>query len=96
MPSDDLVMGRGELKRVREWALAKLSAGNEPPWTWYQLMKLREAIDALLVGMDATQPTGDLRGSAQRSGSGLQLVGEAGLQDSVQRHPSPNKIPLPT
>jgi hypothetical protein len=30
-------------------AIEKLTTGNEPPWVWYQLMKLREASEALVA-----------------------------------------------
>jgi len=36
-----------ELQRVRQWAHDKIDAGSEPPWAWYQYMKLIETIDAL-------------------------------------------------
>ncbi len=75
---------RAELERVRDWAIQKLATGNEPPWSWYQHMKLREALDAILAGMDTTQPTADSRGSVRRSGNGLRLVGEADRQESAQ------------
>lgn len=29
------------------WAKGMLQAGQEPPWVWYELMKLREALEAL-------------------------------------------------
>lgn len=45
-----------KLRDVREWAKAKIRAGNEPPWTWYQYMKLIEAIDTILDGAAATAP----------------------------------------
>jgi hypothetical protein len=89
-------MDRAELERVREWAIHKVTTGNEPPWSWYQHMKLREALDAILAGMDATQPTGDLQLSVQRRGGGLQLVGEVDRQDTVQPRSRPRAIPLPT
>lgn len=44
---------RTELQKVRDWADAKLAAGEEPPWAWFQYMKLREVIDDTLAGMDA-------------------------------------------
>ena len=46
---------RDELERVREWAQDKLQGGSEPPWAWYQYMKLVEAVTAILDGMDATR-----------------------------------------
>lgn len=96
MPSDDLVMGRGELERVREWALQRLAAGSEPPWSWYQLMKLREAIDALLEGMAVTQPMAGSQESPLRSGTCLRLVDEVDPQDTALHRRFPHKIPLPT
>ncbi len=71
-------MTRDDLERVREWANAKLATGEEPPWAWYQYMKLRETLDAILAGMDAkcvvTVPE-DSQPAAQRPGTGhLRLV----------------------
>ncbi len=56
MMNHDPRMMREELERVREWAIEQLAAGNEPPWSWYQYMKLREAAESILAGMDVTQP----------------------------------------
>jgi hypothetical protein len=72
-----------ELLHVREWAIERLTTGNEPPWSWYQLMKLREASEALIAGMEATQPMADLREPASRPGVGLRLVVDR--QDNAQR-----------
>jgi hypothetical protein len=41
-----------ELQRLRDWADAKVTANQEPLWTWYQFMKLREALDAIVGGME--------------------------------------------
>ena len=46
-------MTRQELQRLRTWADAKIAAGQEPQWAWYQLMKLREALDAIIGQMEA-------------------------------------------
>jgi hypothetical protein len=42
-------MDQAELERVRDWATAKIVHGSEPPWAWYQYMKLRESLEAILV-----------------------------------------------
>ena len=89
-------MTKAELERVKDWAIDRLSTGNEPPWTWYQLMKLREASEALLAGMEATQPTADSRQSERRQGAGLRLVGATDPQDSVQHRPDAVRVQLPT
>jgi hypothetical protein len=86
-------MGRGELERVRDWAIAKINEGSEPPWSWYQLMKLREAVEAILAGMAVTQPMEDSQRPERRRGGGLRLVDSTDQQDSAQDHQPP--IPLP-
>ena len=30
-----------------KWAVEKLNGEQEPPWVWYELMKLRESIERL-------------------------------------------------
>lgn len=41
-------MTADELQRLRNWADAKIATGAEPAWAWYQYMKLREALDAVI------------------------------------------------
>lgn len=48
-------MTRADLERMRSWADAKIATGEEPPWAWYQYMKLRETLDAIIAGMASTQ-----------------------------------------
>ena len=40
---------------MRDWADQKVAVGAVPPWTQYQYTKLREAVDAILVGMDSVR-----------------------------------------
>lgn len=89
-------MTTAELKRVREWAIERLTTGNEPPWSWYQLMKLREASEALLAGMETTQPTGDLQAPEARRGAGLRLVGATSQLETAQPHQAGVPVQLPT
>ena len=51
-------VGQEDLERVRlrAWAQEELATGEEPPWAWYQYMKLRETLDAILGGMEAVMP----------------------------------------
>ena len=42
-----------ELERVRDWADAKLSSGNESARVLRQYAKLREALDAILDDLTA-------------------------------------------
>lgn len=46
-------MTRQELQRLRAWADGKITADQEPQWAWYQLMKLRESLDAIIGQMEA-------------------------------------------
>jgi hypothetical protein len=87
-------MMEGELQRVREWAQAKLDAGHEPPWAWYQYMKLREALDAILAGMAATTTESSPQ-SEERQATYLRLVDSTCPQDSAQRHRPEPPVPLP-
>jgi hypothetical protein len=86
---------RDELERVRKWADDKLTTGDEPPWAWYQYMKLREAVDAILTGMDSTSPMASLQQAEPRQETHLRLVGSTYPQDTAQPHPSAPLVPLP-
>ncbi len=46
---------RSKLENIREWADAKIASGQEPPWAWFQYMKLRETLDAILAGVDSVE-----------------------------------------
>ena len=45
-------MTKEELCKVREWADTQIAAADLPA-IWYQLMKLREALDAIIVVLDS-------------------------------------------
>jgi hypothetical protein len=89
-------MGRDELERVRNWADDKLATGAEPPWAWYQYMKLRETLDAILGGMSAVTPLpANSPESGPRQDSGLRLVVCNSQPGSVRRHQSDEPVLLP-
>ena len=46
---------QAELARVRDWANRQSANGGEQPWSAFLLTRLAETIDALLVGMAASQ-----------------------------------------
>ena len=83
-------MNRDELQRVRDWADQKVTMGAEPPWRWHQYMKLREAADAILLGMDSTRtvtgPLGSREGEQRRGIGHLRLVDNS-LPNSAQPDP---------
>ncbi len=86
---------RSKLEVVREWANAKIASGQEPPWAWFQYMKLRETLDAILAGMDSVT-TENSQKSAQYPGKHLQLVKATDPQDTAQRRPVGLPTQLPT
>lgn len=87
-------MTKEHLGAVRAWANERLATGGEPPWSWYQLMKLREALDAILAGMDATRPLGSPQ-SGEHQERRLRLVADADQPDSAPRHPDTVPVRLP-
>ena len=52
-------MSRADLDRVREWAIAKLSACQEPLCTGHPYIKLLELVDTVLVKMNSDTPSWD-------------------------------------
>jgi hypothetical protein len=89
-------MTRAELERVREWALQKIATGEEPPWAWYQYMKLRETMDAILAGMDTVTPqTENSPREAPRQGTRLRLVEATCSPDTAQHHRADEPVQLP-
>ena len=46
------------LDTAKEWARERLRSGMEPPWAYYRLMQLIDAIDSLAAGAAAVNPTG--------------------------------------
>lgn len=93
MRGSNFIMKRDELQNTLDWAKEKLASGQEPPWAWYQYMKLRETLEAIMDGMDAT--TESLQQSEQHPGRHLRLVETIDQQDSVRRHPSDDPVQLP-
>ena len=77
---------KADLERVRAWAREKIQGGQEPPWAWYQYMKLVETLDAILAGMAATITTESSQQSDSRPGGHLRLVGSTRPQDNAPPH----------
>ena len=67
---------RADLERIHKWASGKIGAGNEPPWAWYQYMKLRETIDAILGGMAVVTTTAEFTAIGATAGSRSPTSGE--------------------
>lgn len=78
-------MTREELQKIRGWADDKIATGIEPPWSWYQLMKLREALDAILSGMPVPDAGVKFR---------PHLVGKEPPKDEVTTAEIPVQLPM--
>lgn len=83
-----------QLQDVRQWANDKIAGGQEPPWAWYQYMKLVETIDAILSGAQlvTTENSPQLE---ERRDAHLRLVGSTYQQDDVQPRPSDLTVQMP-
>ncbi len=87
-------MTRDELQQFRDWADGKIATGAEPPWAWFQYMKLRETLDAILAGM-AVATTENSQQSEEQLGKRLRLVDETYQQDTVPLRPSDEPVQMP-
>lgn len=83
-----------EMDTLLEWTKAKLAKGDEPPWSWYQLMKLRETLEAIMAGMAATTTASSPQsaGSQERH---LRPVDSTDQRDGAPRHPTGLPVLLP-
>ena len=86
---------RRELVTIREWANAKIASGQEPPWAWFQYMKLRETLDVILDGMDC-RTLEQTQQPEPRPETHLRLVEAADPQDTAQHHSAGPPTRLPT
>lgn len=91
-------MTKEELQKVRDWAQEKISGGAEPPWAWYQYMKLRETMDAILGGMASTEAVTLPASSPQEAslpGSGHLRLVRSDLQETAQPDPKDPVVQMP-
>ena len=44
------------LELCRHWAEGRVATGNEPPWAWYQYMKLIETVSAIQTSRASASP----------------------------------------
>lgn len=79
-----------DLQEVLVWAKNKAHSGSEPPWAWFQYMKLIETLEAVLKGINSTSPTGNLLPQGARPENGLRLV-DLNFQQGISQ-PHQDKI----
>lgn len=85
---------RDQLQAVRDWANQKIATGEEPPWAWFQYMKLRETLDQILSGQDAVTTESSPQSGAH-SEKHLRLVEAKCQPDSVLPHPAGLPVQMP-
>lgn len=83
------------LESVQAWATERLRSGTEPPWSYYRLMQLLDAI-AGLRDPDADITRGYSPQSEQRSESGPQREADIVQLDTVRRRPDCSTEQRPT
>jgi hypothetical protein len=88
-------ISQDDLVRMQKWAKEKIAQGSEPPWAWYQYMKLIETIQALTAGMECAAKTESSPQSAKRPDAHLRLVGANDQQDNALHHPVGLPVNLP-
>ena len=44
------------LVMLKKWAEGRVASGSEPPWAWYQYMKLIETVTAIQLGRASITP----------------------------------------
>lgn len=78
---------REQLEDIRAWAHAKVQDGRDPPWTWYQYMKLIETVNAILKAMDATAAASSQL-LVSKPETHLRLVGASHHEEAAQSRQS--------
>lgn len=86
---------KAKLASVRAWAQEAIQEGSQPPWAWYQYMKLVEAIDAIQSGMGSINQKVNLPPTAMPGEKPLRLVASRCRLDNAPRHPVEKPVQLP-
>ncbi len=85
-----------EMAKLKDWAQERLREGAEPPWSYYRMMQLIDAVDALSSGAEAVSPTAhsleseSLPGEIHPQGANIYRL------DTSRRHPAEPPVRLPT
>jgi hypothetical protein len=87
------------LELCRNWAEGRVATGNEPPWAWYQYMKLIETVEAIQTSRAAASPAaGATRVARERPGASrpkTERVADIGAQRRHRRRDDDEEPPLP-
>jgi hypothetical protein len=85
------------LKKILEWANEGVADHANPPWAFYNYMKLKEAIECTLKSLASVRYINleGLQGSDKHPENALRLVVDSIPQDTSQPHPDILEVPLP-
>lgn len=85
-----------KLGEVRDWAKAKIASGQEPPWAWFQYMKLIETLDAILGAQSCATTMESSQRSESHRDARLQLVDSTYSQGISPLRPAtePPQMPM--
>ena len=83
-----------KLDEIYDWANQKVAGGKEPPWSWYQFMKLKEAIEAIRTGVTHI-PTEYLQQSDESLETAHQPQALVLQLDNARRHLTDKQEPWP-
>ncbi len=86
---------KAKLTSIRTWAQETIQEGSQPPWAWYQYMKLVEAIDAIQNGMGAINQKANLPPTVTSEEKPLRLVGARCQLDNAPCHLAESPLRLP-
>lgn len=75
-----------ELDRVADWARDRIRAGQEPPWSYYKLLQLIDAVEGLKAETPARLQTEDLPEPLGTPDGARQLTAQVVSLDSIRRH----------
>jgi len=79
-------MVKNQLIEIQDWAQERLRSGTEPPWNYYRLMQLIDAIENLDTGPIAAFTMDRLQQSESHTGTDHQPEGDVVRLDNVRRH----------
>lgn len=82
------------MNTVREWAKERLSTGEEPPWSYYRLMQVVDAIDNIQASLAATK-TADSPQSDGPPDEPRQTSAEVHQLKTAPRLPEGTEVTLP-
>lgn len=83
-----------QLSNLLEWAREKIHGDDQPPWAWFQYMKLQEVTESILKGMGASTAV-DLPSLGERQGTYLRLAADSSRPENALRRPERIETPLP-